>query len=74
MESHVKKKEISSFEKKQLQQIVIPLKQMIHEDDEEEQSCIGENVTCLTGSVCIFLSTQNREQCTRILSPPSHAT
>lgn len=51
MESHVKKKETSSFDEKELQQIVIPLKQMIHEDDDEVENCIGETLTCLTGRV-----------------------
>lgn len=51
------KKETISFDEKELQQIVIPLKQMIHEDDEEEENYIGE--TCLTGRVCSILHIQS---------------
>lgn len=59
MESCVMKKETNSFDEKELQQIVIPLKQMIHEDDEEEENCIGETGTCLTGRVCSILHIQS---------------
>jgi hypothetical protein len=59
MESHIMKKDTSSFDEKELQQIVIPLKQMMHEDDDEEENCIGETVTCLTGRVCSILHIQS---------------
>ncbi|XP_021935646.1 uncharacterized protein LOC110837622 isoform X2 [Zootermopsis nevadensis] len=52
MGSHVKEKEITSFDVKELEeQIAIPLKQMIQEDEAEEQNYIGEAVTRLTGNV-----------------------
>jgi hypothetical protein len=59
MESHMMKKETSSFDEMELQQIVIPLKQMIHEDDEEEENCLGETGTCLSGRVCSILHVQS---------------
>jgi hypothetical protein len=63
MESCVMKKETNSFDEKELQQIVIPLKQMIHEDDDEEEKCIGETGTCLTGRVCSILRIQSSNSC-----------
>jgi hypothetical protein len=52
MGSHVKIKEIHSFDEKELEEIVIPLKQMIQDEDEdEEENCTGETVTRLTGNV-----------------------
>jgi hypothetical protein len=73
MGSHVKEKEVSSFDKKELEeQIVIPLKQMIQEDEDEdeveEENCIGETVTRLTGNVC---SSLHIEQCIYPFSPPA---
>lgn len=59
MESCVMKKETNSFDEKELQQIVIPLKQMIHEDDDEEENYIGGTGTCLTGRVCSILHIQS---------------
>jgi hypothetical protein len=58
MESSAKKKEISSFDENELEdQIVIHLKQMIQDD--EEENWIGETVTRLTGKVCSILQVQS---------------
>jgi hypothetical protein len=54
MESSEKKKETSSFDEHELEeQIVIHLKQMIQDDnyDDEEGNWMGETVTHLTGKV-----------------------
>jgi hypothetical protein len=59
MENHVIIKETNSFDEMELQQIVIPLKQMIHEDDDDEENCIGGTGTCLSGRVCGILHIQS---------------
>lgn len=72
MGSHIKEKEITSFDVKELEeQIAIPLKQMIQEDEDEaeEQNYIGEAVTRLTGNVW---SSLHIEQCIYPSSLPTN--